>query len=159
MISDFHKYHGAVLSVLSSTRPHTAINKLDDSSQGEYQINHNLGLYIKHATSDNNYWVFNFQPEHQYEIRRMFDRYHQSIVLALVCVSSTEREDTIDGVCLIEYGEYAAVISPDTRSQKAIRVERPDGGSYWVSGPSGSLSGAIRQNRFPQRIIELMTQG
>jgi len=157
MIPDFHMYHGAVLSVLSSERPYTAINKLPDSSQGEYQINHDLGLYIKHGTLSEDAWTFNFHPEHQETVRRMFNHYNERILIALVCVRDSQKCE-IDGVCLLDFGEYASVLGRDCLNQKNLKVNRPTGGSYWISGPEGTYKKSIAQSRFPKTIIDTITQ-
>lgn len=156
MISgEFRKYHGAVLSVLASTKPYITFNKLEGFSQGEYQINPNNGLYIKHATSGENTWLFNFQPGHQDEVRHLSIKYREKILIALVCVNTADEKDIIDGVCLIDFVEFSRVTHPDSNCQKTITVRR-DGGSYWVSGTSGSLPMAVAKNRFPEKIIALV---
>ncbi|MCO5387811.1 MAG: hypothetical protein NHB14_20810 [Desulfosporosinus sp.] len=155
MYADFFKYHGAVLLALASTKPYPAVNKLEGTPKGEYQINPNLGLYIKHSISAKKTWTFNFQPTHQDAVKLMAVKYHEKIFIALVCVSKVGGKEIIDGVCLLSYVEFLRVAHPDSSGQKSLTVRR-DGGSYWVSGPAGKLPGAVAQIRFPQNITELI---
>ena len=128
MIPEYHFYHGAALSTLVSRTEFTVVSRIDNLGSA-YAVNNVVGLYIKHATKPNGPWQFTFAPEHQQEIRTLFQRYDNQTFIALVCGHQ--------GVCLLGFGEYAAVLPEDFSHQKVLHVRRSSGGGFRVSGSAG----------------------
>lgn len=143
-IADYHFYHGAALSVLVSRNEFTGLSRITDLGPA-YAINNMIGLYVKHASNKRSPWQFTFHPDHQNEIRQLFDRFHERTFVAFVC------GDT--GICLLSYGQYSATLQEDFTTQKPLNVRRPRGHGFRVSGQGGSLRNIIPLNRFPEGLF------
>ena len=144
--AEYHFFHGAALSLIVAENRFTSINRASRLGSNCYIVNHDGGLFIKHASNDNSPWLFNFSPENQEDIRNLFNRYTDKTFLALVCGR--------DGVCLLQYGYYAAAIDENFTEQEFLTVERPLGGGYRVHGAGGQIGRIIRLNEFPGGIFE-----
>lgn len=143
-IPDYHFYHGLALSVLISRNAFTGLSRITDIGPA-YAVNNMIGLYIKHASNNRSPWQFTFHPDHQEEIRKLFDRYHNRTFLALVCGNA--------GICLLKFGQYSAILNPDYTTQKPMLLRRPRGGGFHVSGPAGEYRRVIPLNRFPEGLF------
>ncbi|MBM7856171.1 hypothetical protein JOC37_002604 [Desulfohalotomaculum tongense] len=140
-IDEYHYYHGAPLAIISQHPSFSSINKPTyTKSRSIYLLNHNKGLYIKHSTAGQMQWRFSFSPEHQEEIRDLFDKYPDSTFIILVCNNT---------ICCITYGEYAACIDENFNEVEWLEVWRPQGGGFRVRGAAGELSYIVHLNRFP----------
>src|SRR6266496_3722016 len=101
-IADYHFFDGAALSLITGRGEFTALTRLPDLSGRAYAVNHDTGIYVKHATTGTTRWQFTFVPEHQEAIRDMFQKYGDKTFVVLVCARV--------GVCALTYGEYAAAL-------------------------------------------------
>lgn len=144
MIARYHFYHGAALSMLVSRNEFTGLSRITDLGSA-YAINNVVGLYVKHATNGSTPWQFTFIPDHQHEMRGLFQRFGDRTYVALVCGRQ--------GICLLTYGEYAGVLEEDFNNQKALVVRRPSGGGFRVSGSGGRLDRVIALNRYPEGLF------
>jgi len=145
-IPQYHYYHGAALSIITEPGEFTGLARTPVYGAGAYAVNHNIGIFIKHTTHEDSPFHFTFSPEHQTGIRDMFRRYGDRTFVVLVCCEV--------GICVLSYGEYAAVIDENFNEQEGITVERPDGGGFRVRGAQGELPHVIPLNRFPTLIFE-----
>jgi hypothetical protein len=144
-IPDYHFYHGAALSLIVAQGEFTGLAKMPALGTAAYAVNHDIGVYIKHTTNSLSPWQFNFKPEHQTAIRDLFKKYSEKTFIALVCGR--------EGVCIIEYGEYASVIDENFDEQEMLSVERPGGGGFRVQGGAGKLPKIVPVNRFPTHMF------
>jgi hypothetical protein len=145
-IAEYHFYHGAALSLIVSRGEFTGLVRIPEIGGAAYAVNHDIGVYIKHTTNSSGPWQFNFHAGHQEAIRNLFNRYKEKTFVALVCGDV--------GVCLLKYGEYAAVIDENFKEQEGLSVEKPEGGGFRVQGASGQFGKVIPLNRFPSQIFE-----
>lgn len=146
MIDNYHLYHGAALSIVTEAQRFGSIARINDLPLGAYAINHDIGIFIKHTTNDRSPWHFNFHPEHQTAVRRLFDKYDDRAYVVLVCGKA--------GICVLKYGEYAAVLDENFTDQENLTVSRPSGGSFRISGALGKYKKAIALNRFPRILFK-----
>ncbi len=144
-ISDYHFYHGAALSLIVSEGQFTGLARIEDTAGVAYAVNHDIGLYMKHSTMEESPWQFTFTPEHQQSMRRLYERYRERAFVGLVCGRV--------GVCLLTYGEYAAIIDENFADQKALTVSRPEGGGFRVRGANGDLGRVVPLTHFPRGIF------
>src|ERR1700759_225921 len=105
-------YRGAALSGIVDRGEFTALPSLSDIGSGAYLVNHNIGLFIKHTEKTGSPWVFGFHPEHQSAIRDLFGKYKDRTFIICVCPP--------DGICVLTYGEYAAVLDENFRAQENL---------------------------------------
>jgi hypothetical protein len=145
-IAEYHFYHGVALSLIVSRGEFTGLARIPKIGGAAYAINHDIGVYIKHATNSFGPWQFNFHPEHQEAIRNLFKKYNKKTFVALVCGNV--------GVCLLKFGEYKAVIDENFEKQEWLSVEKPEGGGFRVRGASGQFSKVIPLNYFPSHIFD-----
>jgi len=145
-IDEYQYYHGGVLVKLAEHEKFTSINKpLNINSRSAYIINHNIALYIKYSTADTNEWKFSFAPEHQNEIRKLADIYHERTYIVLVCANL---------VCVLKYSEYADCLDENFIEKEWISVSRPEGGGFRVRGAKGQTLKVIPLNRFPRELFK-----
>jgi len=144
-IPEYHFYHGAALSLIVSQGQFTGLARMPELGKAAYAVNHDTGIYIKHATTSSSPWQFIFKPDHQEAIRGLYKKYSDKTFIALVC----EKE----GVCLLTYGQYASVINENFKTDEGVSVERPGGGGFRVQGRAGKLNYVIRLNQFPADIF------
>jgi hypothetical protein len=141
-------YHGAALYEITQDNHFTSINRLPNlDCSSAYQLNHDTGIYIKYATTGSNAsWRFTFSPEHQREIRKIYDIFQNKTYIIFVC------ED--QGICIVDYGIFAACIDLNHRESEWIEIYRPDGGSFRIRGVNGDYSRAIPLNSFSKILFE-----
>lgn len=140
-------YHGAVLAEITENEHFTSINKIPNiASTSAYQLNHNIGIYIKYTTTNQNgSWRFTFAPDHQDVIRRMFDIYGEKTFIIFVCEEQ--------GFCIIDFGVFANCIDLNHSESEWIEIYRPDGGSFRIRGARGDHDRAIPLNMFPRKLF------
>jgi hypothetical protein len=143
-IADYHFYHGAALSILVSQSDFTGLSRIPDLGNA-YAVNNMTGLYIKRATADNSPWLFNFHPEHQTDIRNLFQRFNEKTFIALVCGKT--------GICLLQYGSYANVLEEDFNNQKTLTIKRPQSGGFRVVGQNQQLKGVVPIKNYPDGLF------
>ena len=146
-------YYGAVLFEIAEDEHFTSINKIPNiASSSAYQLNHNMGIYIKHTETNQgggqggNCWKFTFSPEHQDVIRKMFAIYGEKTFLIFVC------ED--QGFCIVDFGVFATCLDFNHRESEWIEILRPDGGSFKIRGAQGDHPRSIPLNAFPRKLFE-----
>lgn len=142
-------YHGAALAEITEDPHFTSINRIarvDCSSA--YQVNHNIGIYIKYSATprEENVWHFTFTPDHQDEVRTLFDIYGDKTYLVFVC------NDV--GICIVEFGVFASIVDMNHRDNEWCEVFRPNGGSFRVRGARGAHRRAIPINSFPRVLFD-----
>ena len=146
-ISEKAFFHGAALFEITESEHFTSINKDPHvNSSSAYVLNHDTGLYIKYSRTDGPPWGFTFTPDHQDEIRRLFDRYGEKTFIVLVCKN--------DGICVIDYGIFAGCLDLNHTDAEWLEASRPAGGSYRVRGARGEHGRKIPRNSFPSRLFE-----
>jgi hypothetical protein len=144
-IDTYHYYHGAALALIAENSSFTSINKFPGiNSHSAYLLNHNVALYIKHSTMDGSRWRFNFTPDHQQLIRKLFDNLGDRTFIVLVCNNL---------VCLLTYGEYKTCLDENFQENEWLEVWRPEGGGFRVRGANGELGNIIPINRFPNHLF------
>ncbi|MGG1531477.1 MULTISPECIES: hypothetical protein [Brevibacillus] len=152
-IRDWHFKHGAALAIIINEREYQSITKLDEHTQSEYLLNNNTGLYIKHASEDedhDNKWKFWFTPIHQEQVQAMFDRFGERAYIVLVCGN--------DWVCVINYHDYKNCIDENFEENEWLEVTRPEGGGYRVRGKLGLLGRVVPKGDFPRVLFQRSTQ-
>jgi hypothetical protein len=146
-IPDYHLYEGAVLSLIAARGEFTGLTRFTELQGHAFAINHDIGIYVKHSTKSDSPWLFNFLPDHQGAIRKLFDKYRgEKTFVALVCEKV--------GVCLLKYGEYAGALDENFRKQATITVQRPRGGGFRVHGAAGKVAKVVPLNAFPEDIFK-----
>lgn len=144
-VREYHFYHGAALSQIVSEGEFTGLARLSECGSGAYAINHDKGVYIKHSTKSDGPWQFTFSQDHQKGIRNMFRKYGDKTYIVLVCGE--------EGICLLDYGEYAGAIDENFKEQEYLSVDRPEGGGFRVRGAGGKINRVIPLSRFPAGIF------
>jgi hypothetical protein len=84
-IADYHFYDGAALSLITGRGEFTALTRFPDVAGRAYAVNHDIGIYVKHSTTDGTRWQFTFAPEHQEAVRDLFRKYGDKTFIVLVC--------------------------------------------------------------------------
>lgn len=148
-ISEKALYHGAALYEITQSNEFKSINrssipKLNHLSV--YQLNQDTGLYIKYNTSDYSPWRFTFTPEHQDEVRRLFDTFVKRTFIICVCGTA--------GFCIMDFSIFASCIDLNHKETEWIEVSRPEGGSFKVRGKNGQYNKTIPLNAFPKVLFE-----
>lgn len=141
-------YHGAVLAEITEDRHFTSINKVPSlNSSSAYQINHNIGVYIKYTTITNSgSWRFTFAADHQDEIRRLFEFFRDNTFIVFVCEN--------EGICIVDFGVFASCIDLNHTDSEWIEIYRPEGGSFRIRGANGEHQRAIPLSAFPRKLFE-----
>lgn len=141
-------YHGAVLAELSENEHFTSINKVPNlDSVHAYQLNHNIGVFIKHLTTGGNSWRFTFPPGHQHNVRRLCDIYGpERTFLIFVCGEI--------GFCIITFGVFAACFDLNHRDNEWFEVYREGGSSFRVRGALGDHKKKVPLSAFPRVLFE-----
>ena len=145
-IAEYHFYHGAAMSLIAARGEFTGLTRISSLGTCAYAVNHDTAIYLKHTTNSNSPWYFTFLPEHQEAVRKLFQRYEDKALIALVCGDV--------GVCLLTYGEYAAALDENFKEAEALTVERPGGGGFRVRGAAGKVKGVVPLSRFPQSLFQ-----
>jgi len=140
-------FHGAALFGITESEHFTSMNKVPNlDSPSAYLLNHDTGLYVKHTADDDSPWRFTFAPEHQDDVRRLFDSYREKTFVVLVCGRI--------GICVIDYGILAGCVDLNHRETEWLEVSRPEGGSFRIRGVKGQYERAIPLNAFPRVLFE-----
>lgn len=145
-IRDRAFYHGAALAGITDHDEFTAINRVPNlDSPSAYIINNNIGIYIKHSTAIDTPWRFTFSPEHQNDVRRLYDQFREHTHLIFVCGT--------DGFCLVDYGTFSACLDMNHRENEWLEITRINGGRYRIRGAQAIGDRTIPMNAFPQRLF------
>jgi hypothetical protein len=148
-ISEKSFYHGAVLYEITEDEHFTSINKVPNlRSSSAYLLNASIGLFIKYATTKDNFgsWRFTFTQDHQYEIRKLYDFYKNKTFIIFVC----EHE----GFCMIDFSIFASCLDLNHKDQEWIEIYRPNGGGFRIRGARGDFGKVIPLNNFPRKLFE-----
>ena len=148
MIKDFHLYHGAVFTNLIHGDIPINIKIYDRYSNASYVLNDSVGLYIKHSKKRMTPWSFTFQQEHQDEIQSLKDTYNE-VFLVLVCGN--------DGIVTLSFEELKKTLDQVHEETEWVRVSRPPGEMYAISGSDGKLKYKVGENEFPDKILESLS--
>ncbi len=147
-ISQKSFYHGAALIEITRHKSFTSMNLAPHStSSSAYQVNHDIGIYIKHTTKTNqDSWRFTFTPSHQKELLQLRKRYDNKTHIILVC-------DDI-GICSVTYDIFFSCIDLSNTDQEWFEVYRYQGGSFRVRGALGEYEKTIPISKFPASLFE-----
>lgn len=141
-------YHGAVLAEITENDNFTSINRVPNiKSTSAYQVNHNMGIFIKYTTTgDLSKWRFTFTPSQQDIIRKMFNIYEDRTYIVFVCQN--------EGICIVDYGIFAACVDMNHRDNEWCEIYRNEGGSFRIRGANGEYEKTIPLNAFPRILFE-----
>ena len=132
MISEFEKYHGAVLRGLVVGLGSAEIACCDTAGRTNcFTINGRTGLHIKHSTSRLPPWLFTYNQTQIDELDEVLSRCER-LWLAHVCGD--------DGVMALSYDEFRTINPPDLPTTKFVRVDKSRNTMYRVYGTGGELS-------------------
>ena len=145
-IANHHFFDGAALSLITDLGEFTGLTLFPNVAGRAYTVNADIGIYIKHATTGTARWQFTFAPEHQTAVRDLFRRFEDKTFVVLVCAKV--------GICALPYGEYSAALDEDYTAQRALTVERPQGGGFRVRGQGGSVRRVVPLNNFPDCLFQ-----
>lgn len=140
MIPEYKLYHGAVLAELihRSAVP-LQIDELHEVGRlSSYILDSLIGLQVKHSTARMRPWQFTFTRQNISELLDLRYSFAQVFVV-LVCQT--------DGMVCLELGDFLAVMGSGESDQGWIRVDRPRGKWYEVSGGK-----ATTPRKFPRGI-------
>jgi hypothetical protein len=134
-IKDYEFYHGAALLRLTAARQDgLLIRRLDDVGIGCYQVNGDIGVYIKYSTKRMSPWSFTFQRAHKDSLKQL-NGLSASLFVLLVCHD--------DGVVSLDFDSAMSLLRPAKSAQWSISVERRPRHMYGVSGTGGSIIGKM----------------
>lgn len=103
-ISQRSFFHGAVLAEITADTHFTSINQVPNiKSPNAYQLNHNIGIFVKYSNTDSDSWRFSFSPEHQNHVRKLCDIYGPERTFVIFVCGNV-------GFCIIPYGVFAACL-------------------------------------------------
>jgi hypothetical protein len=112
-IDDDHMYHGAALIQIAEQKEFKAINAFHDiNARGAFQINNNIGVYIKHAlnaTNAHKEYVFAFSAKNISEIENLKDLGHK-VFIVLVCIKVRQ-------ICCLTIDQFDKLISERERAR------------------------------------------
>lgn len=161
-IDDDHMYHGAALTQIAEHPQFKAINAFHHlDARGAFQINNNVGVYIKHAqkvTPTYKEYVFTFTAKNLSDIENLKDLDHKVFVV-LVCIKDRE-------ICSLTYAQFKKLLSDredafgESESQYQILVTAHPGQKFRVyvnhPGKKKTCLGQIRVSRsaFPATIFK-----
>jgi hypothetical protein len=132
MISEFEKYHGAVLRGIVVGSGSAQIACCDRGGRTNcFSINGRTGLHIKHSTSRLPPWLFTYNQPQIDELDHVVTQCG-ALWLAHVCGD--------DGVMALSYDEFRSINPPDLPTTKFIRVDKSRNTMYRVFGTGGELS-------------------
>ena len=107
-IDDDHQYHGAALIQIAESPQFTAINQFKfgaETSRNAYQINNNIGVYLKYASKPappHSEYTFTFHSEHLAELSRIAGKV-ENVFIAMVCVKVRQ-------ICCLSYESLTSLI-------------------------------------------------
>jgi hypothetical protein len=142
MISDFERYHGAVLRdlIVHAACP-LEISVHDDVGRvNSYLIDRRLVLHIKHSSGRTAPWSFTFTHENISELERL-ERSGHALWLALACGR--------DGVLVLSIDEFRTINPAWAKATSFVRVDRDKRTMYRVFGTNGRLPAAKPRGTFP----------
>lgn len=127
MIAEYKLYHGAVLAELVHRCPDPLqIDELDEIGRlSSYILDSTVGLQIKHSTARLRPWQFTFTRQN---ISELLDLRHSFSHVFIVLVCNT------DGMVCLTLADFLKVMGSGESEQIWIRVDRPRGKWYEVSG-------------------------
>lgn len=144
MISEFEKYHGAVLRNIIVECGHAEVASCDVSGRVNcFTIDGRIGLHIKHSTSRLPPWLFTYHDTQIEELDAIAANC-TSLWLAHVCAN--------DGIMTISYDEFGEINPPNLRTTKFVRVDKSRNTMYRVFGTGGELG--RKKNRGVRSIVQ-----
>lgn len=143
MITHTDKILGAVLRRSIKDGAVQKIAEADDHP-GHFIVDENKHVLVKHAQSSPSTWRFTFSPQliETFVTLQSAAGLFGGTYLWLVCDH--------EAVCELGVDEWSAVLNIDSpEGQQTIRVSRPPGHSFAVTGSAGNLAHSVPANRFP----------
>lgn len=127
MIPEYKLYHGAVLAELvHRAAVPLQIDELSEEGRlSSYILDSLIGLQVKHSTARMRPWQFTFTRQN---ISELLDLRHSFAQVFVVLVCRT------DGMVCLELSDFIRVMGSGESDQGWIRVDRPRGKWYEVSG-------------------------
>ena len=149
MISEFEKYHGAVLRGIIVECGSAELASCDLKGRVNcFSINGRVGLHIKHSTSRLPPWLFTYNDTQIEELDAVAAGF-SSLWLAHVCEN--------DGVMALSYDEFREINPPHLPTTKFVRVDKSRNTMYRVFGTAGELP--RRKNRGVNAIVRVVKGG
>jgi len=143
MLTQRDKIFGAVLRRSVRDGIIQKVSEADDHP-GHFIVDGSKHVLVKHAQSSSSTWRFSFSPEvieTLVSLQSAADLFGGAY-LWLVCDN--------DAVCELSVDEWSSVLNVDApASQQTIRIARPPGHSFSVTGSAGSLGHSVPVSRFP----------
>ena len=130
MTQEFERYYGIVFTSLFDEVSKVGVHRFKENDSS-YILNGTLGLYIKHATARVSPWNYSFRTT-DFQILNEMEREVKEIAFALVC--------GFQGVCLISTSDIETAGGLLKGEPIRVTVRTVRGGSWRVSGSSGTLS-------------------
>ena len=138
MISDAHRYYGAVIcTVIDAADEAISLTKIQRGAAGFYLINEELPIYIKYSTSRKGPWSFNFHNAQQ-EIQLSLYREYRECIMAFVCGK--------DGIAALTHSSFRNVLDESFDEQEAVTIRRKHNGMYQVRGKDGVHEKRVSRN-------------
>ena len=127
MIPEYKLYHGAVLAeLIHRCEVPIQIDELHEIGRlSSYIIDSVVGVQIKHSTARMRPWQFTFTRQN---ISELLDLRHSFARVFVVLVCKT------DGMVCLDLTDFLAVLGSGDSDQGWIRVDRPRGKWYELSG-------------------------
>ena len=143
MITQTDKIFGAVLRRSIRDGVIQEVSEADDHP-GHFIVDGDKHVLVKHAQSPSSTWRFTFSPQIVETLISLQSAagLFGGTYLWLVCNN--------DAVCELGVDEWHCVLKVDDPStQQTIRVSRPPGHSFSVTGTAGTLAHTVPASRFP----------
>lgn len=133
MIAEYKLYHGAVLAeIVHELSSPVSIDELDESGRlSSYVLNGQIGVQIKHSTQRLRPWAFTFTKPNVIELLDLRTRCTDVFVVFV---------GSMMGMACLTIEELVSILDAGDSGQAWIRIDRPRGKSFTVSGAKGALS-------------------
>ena len=137
MIHEFKTYHGsAFVELIDDSKTPISILRPDLNKNSLYELNGEIGLYLKHSVKRLSPWRFTFQPEHVDDLSTMKETYRNNFLI-LICGRNS--------IAVINSDEFSALLPITEISHSWISVRTGHNKMLQIEGSSGSLSRKIRR--------------
>jgi hypothetical protein len=137
MIHEFKAYHGsAFLELIDDSTTPISVLRPDLNKNSLYELNGEIGLYLKHSVKRVSPWRFTFQPEHVEDLSLMKEKYNHNFLI-LICGRNS--------IAVINSDEFSTLLPVDEALQSWISVRTGHNRMLQIEGSSGSLSRKIRR--------------